>query len=238
MSNSQLLRDTQILEVSTSKLQDLGATAETKDGRRFRYAKAGEALSAGDLVRAAANVANHLNAAAATTAAGAEEISVTLGATAVAADDYAGGLLVVNAGTGKGQQFKIIGNTKAASSGVTRVKIAGALKTALDTSDSKVSLFPNRYNGVTDETTAALRAVGVCPRDFASGDYGWLQVGGPCGVLNEGSAIALADPVIPSTSAAGAVAGIGSVAATDQIVGFALYAGADGEVRPVDLTIE
>jgi hypothetical protein len=232
------LRPSQFLEVSTSRELPLGQYEETPDGLYgFRYGQAGEALSAGHLVTAAANVANHLNLTAADTPIGAAEITVTLGATEATQDQYQGGLLVVNAGTGIGQQFAILGNTKGDASATIKVKIAGALAVALDTDDSKVTLYPNKFAGVTTETTAALRRVGVAIRAMADDEYGWFQVKGPAGVLIEGTAVAVADPVIPSTNTAGAVEGVGSVAATDQIVGFALQAGADGEVRGVDLTL-
>lgn len=232
------LRPSQFLQVSTTREFPLGQYEDSPDGLEgYRYGKAGGAVTAGQLVAAADNVANHLNLAVPSNVAiGASEITVTLGATAAAQDDYQGGLLVVNAGTGIGQQFRILGNVKAALSTACKIKIDGQLAVALASSDSKVTLYPNKFNGVTASNAVAKRRVGVAVRSFASGDYGWFKVKGPAGVLNSGAAIALADPVIP-VNVAGAVAGIGTADATDQIVGVALHAGADTEVRGVDLTI-
>lgn len=233
-----ILKPSQFLEVHTTKAHDLGAYAETADGMEgYRYAKIGATTTAGQLLAAADNVANHLNCAAVTTAAGARQIPVTLGATAATKDQYRGGKMVVNAGTGIGQQFRITGNTAADSSGVIYLAIDGVLTTALSSGDSKVSIYPNKYNGAAPSATVAKRRVGWANRAFASGDYGWLQTKGPVGALCAGSAIALADPVIPAATS-GAVEGIGTNAVTDQIVGVAIHAGADTEVRGVDACID
>ena len=234
-----ILKPSQFLEASTRQGDfDLGCYAETPDGTEgYRYAKYGATTTAGQLVAAPDNVTNHLNCAAVNTAVGARQIQVTLGATAVAKDDYRGGKLVVNAGTGIGQQYRITGNSAASSSGVVTVQIDGTVATALVAADSKVSLYPSKYNGVAPSATVAKRRVGVAPRNYASGEYGWVQTKGVAGVLGSGSAIDLADPVIPTTTS-GAVVGIGTVAVTDQPIGFAIHAGSAAEVRGVDLTID
>src|SRR5690606_10331336 len=162
----------------------------------------------------------------------------TVGATAVGEDDYKGGTIVINAGTGIGQSFKIRGNTAAGSSGTTKVRIDGQVNVALSSSDSKAHLLPNKFNGVTTSATLALLRVGVAVRGYTSGQFGWVQTRGEIGVLVEGSAVAIADPVIPSATTAGAVEGIGSVAATDQVVGTAVQAGTTAQHCGVFLCIE
>lgn len=239
MGRQQTLTATQLSEVGTTQLHDLGQEATDLNGRQYRYVKAGGAVAAGGLVVAAANTANHIGARATNSAAiGDEVIEVTVGATAVTEDQYKGGTIVINAGTGIGQQFRIKGNTAASSSGTTKVYIEGAVKVALSSSDSKAHLLPNKFNGVTTSATAALRRVGVAHVALASGEYGWVGTRGVFGVLVEGSAVAIADPVIPSATTAGAVEGIGSVAATDQIVGIAVQAGTTAQVSGVDLNLE
>lgn len=236
---SQTLTQSDILDVGTTQLHPLGQEGTDEIGRKFRYAKAGGAVAAGGLVVAAANVANHVGARATNSAAiGDEVIEVTVGATAVTEDQYKGGLIVINAGTGIGQQFRIKGNTAAASSGTTKVYIEGAVKVALASADSKAHLYPNKFNGVTTSATLALRRVGVAVRALASGEYGWLCTVGVAGVLVEGTAVAIADPVIPSATTAGAVEGIGTAAVTDQIVGIAIQAGTTAQVSGVDLNLE
>jgi len=236
---SLLLTQSDLLDVGTTQLHPLGQMAQDEIGRTFRYAKAGGAVAAGNIVCAAANVANHVGARATNSAAvGDDYIDVTVGATAVTEDQYKGGLIVINAGTGIGQQFRIKGNTAAASAGTTRVYIDGAVKVALSSSDSKAHLYPNKFNGVTASSTLALRRVGVAIRALASGEYGWIATQGVVGVLVEGTAVAIADPVIPSATTAGAVEGIGTAAVTDQVVGVAIQAGTTAQVSGVDLNLE
>lgn len=236
---SQLLTQSDILDVGTVQLHPLGQEGTDEVGRTFRYAKAGGTVPAGQIVCAAANVANHVGARATNSAAiGDESIQVTVGATAVTEDQYKGGLIVINAGTGLGQQFRIKGNTACASSGTTTVYIEGSVKVALSSSDSKAHLYPNKFNGVTTSATLALRRVGVSVRALANGEFGWLQTTGVAGVLVEGAAVAIADPVIPSATTAGAVEGIGTAAVTDQIVGIATQAGTTAQYSGVDLNLE
>jgi len=236
---SQLLTQSDILDKGTVQLHALGQEGTDEIGRQFRYGKAGGTITAGQLLCTPANVANHVGARATNSAAvGDEYIDVTVGATAVTQDQYQGGVIVINAGTGIGQQFKIKGNTACASSGTTRVYIEGAVKVALSSSDSKADLYPNKYNGLTASSTLLLRRVAVAPQGFASGEYGWFATRGVFGVLIEGAAVGLADPVIPSATTAGAVEGIGTAAVTDQVVGYAIKAGVTAQVSGVDLNIE
>ncbi len=238
MGRQLALTQSQLNEVGTTQLHALGQKAVDENGREYVYAKAGGTVAAGNLVAAASNVANHVGARATNSAAiGDEVIEVTVGATAVTEDQYKGGVIVINAGTGIGQQFRIKGNTAAGSSGTTKVYIEGAVKVALSSSDSKAHLYPNKYNGVTASTTLALRRVGVAHVALANGEFGWIGTKGVFGVLVEGAAVALADPVIPSATTAGAVEGIGTVAVTDQIVGIATQAGTTAQISGVDLNI-
>ncbi len=236
---SQLLTQSDIFDVGTTQLHPLGQEGVDEIGRTFRYAKAGGACAAGVIVIAPDNTANHVGARATNSAAiGDESIQVTVGATAVTEDQYKGGLIVINAGTGIGQQFKIKGNTAAGSAGTTTVYIEGSVKVALSSSDSKADLYPNKFNGVTTSTTLLKRRVGVVHRALASGEYGWIGTRGVFGVLVEGSAVGLADPVIPSATTDGAVEGIGSAAVTDQVCGYAIKAGTTAQVSGIDLNLE
>src|SRR5206468_3746399 len=96
----------------------LGTRLQLQDGREFRFALAGgSALVAGNLQQAAANTANHqgINPAAAV-AVGARAVTVTLGATAAAANEYAGGYLVVEGTAGQGYAY-LVDSHPAANSG-------------------------------------------------------------------------------------------------------------------------
>lgn len=232
------LTESDLLAVSTTQQLPLGFRAIGENGNAYRYVKAGGTVGAGRAVIAPDNVANHLNGTLGTHAIGVSELNVTVGATAVTADQYKGGLLVINAGTGAGQSFRIKGNTAAGSGGTTKIQIEGALVTATATASSKANLYPNEYNGVTTSATAAKVRVGVSVRDMTDGQYGWVLTRGVGSLLVDGTAVAIADPVIPSTSVAGAVIGIGTVAVTDQILGYAVQAGTNTEYCSVDVRID
>lgn len=236
---SQLLTQSDILDKGTVQLHPLGQEGTDEVGRQYRYGKAGGSVAAGNILCTPANVANHVGSRATNSAAiGDEFIDVTVGATAVTEDQYKGGVLVINAGTGIGQQWKIKGNQASAGGVATRFFIEGSVKVALASADSKADLYPNKYNGLTASSTLLLRRVAVAIQAFSTNEYGWFGTRGVFGVLVEGSAAGLADPVIPSATTAGAVEGIGSAAVTDQVVGYAIKAGVTAQVSGIDLNLE
>src|SRR5688500_8906823 len=95
------------LTTSTEQQCNLGQLGVTKDGRAYRYAKAGEALSPGKLQVAAPIAANHENMAVAAAAAiGATKVTVTLGATAASLNQYAGGFRPINDATAEGSSYR------------------------------------------------------------------------------------------------------------------------------------
>jgi len=168
---------------------DVGSRLALGDGRVFHYCKFGGTLAAGKLCISAEHTANHHNMAIpAAVAAGSRTVTVTLGATAVTADMYKGGLLGVIAGTGLGQSYRIGSHAAAALSTSFAVPIEQDLVVALALADSKVDLIPNPFNGVTQSVVEENLHIGVPMIVGTSGYYGWLQTWGLCPVLNDGTA--------------------------------------------------
>ena len=232
--------DTQIISMdvmatSSTQEMDLGSKVVSDNGEVFRYVKAGgTALVAGTLQQSPAEVANHTNiTVAAAVAAGATTVTATLGATAATANQYAGGLMVVNDVDGQGFSYRIDKHDAVASAGVITLELEDEIKEALTTS-SQITLVPNQYNGVIQNpTTATGVPVGVAITDIAANEYGFIQVWGPVACLNDGgTAIGLG--VAPSGSVAGALA---TVAATTNQIGSAMTAGIDTEYRQVMIKI-
>jgi len=216
-------------------LPELGARAVTGDGREFRLASAGgTTLVNGTLQQSAAVVANHQNLTTATAAVGATQITVTLGATAATANQYSGGYVTINAGTGIGQTLQIASHPAADASATLVLTLADALVEATAVADSKACLFPNLYSAVIQcPTTRTGAPVGVPLINITTHYYGWLQVWGVVGCLNEGgTAVGLG--LAPSGTTAGALA---TVAATTNQVASAMQAGVTTESRFVFLTI-
>lgn len=226
---------------STQGGEYLGQIARTVDGRTWVYALNGSAsvaLSPGKLTQGAVSTANHVNRSFTTYTAGTTQVSVTVGATAVTANQYAGGYLVVNAGTGAGQALLIDGNTACNSSGTTTVNLADGILVATATSDSKVSLMPNPYSAllISDHTAAtSVIPTGVPTVSVAASSYGWFQTGGPAAVLANGTPGA-GVAVIPGATTDGSV-DIATGAITQPFVGYMLIAAVSTEYRECFLTI-
>lgn len=226
-----------LLTSSTTEEITLGTKAVTSDGREFVYVKAGgTVLVAGTLQQASVRVANHANILVASAAAiGDVAITVTLGATAATANQYANGLMIVNDVDGQGFTYQIKSNPAAdsAASLVVTLHDEDALLEALTTS-SQVTLVANPYNGVIQNpTTATAAPVGVALVDIAASSFGYLQTHGLVSCLNEGST-AIGLGLAPSGTDAGALA---TVAATTNQVASAAEAGVDTESNTVFLRL-
>lgn len=227
----------QALMTSTSTADQLqvGTRSESADGRQFVYVKAGaSALVPGTLQQGPAIVADHQNIAVAAAAAiGATTITVTLGATAATANQYAGGYVVVNDVTGEGNTYLVSSHPAADASASLVLTLSDAVNVALTTS-SQVSLIANPYNGVIiNPTTPTGVPVGVAVYAVAAGEYGWIQTRGAVSCLNDGNTtVGLA--VAPSQSVAGAVK---TGATTLDSVGSALQTAVSTEYNCISIRL-
>jgi hypothetical protein len=231
----------------------VGVKFHSADSRVFTIIQnGGVALTAGKLVQGPVSIgANHTGLACATAAIGATQITVTLGGTAVTANQYAGGFAVVSAGTGIGQTLKILSHpAQTSTSGTVVLTLEDALSVATSVSDSKVSLTLNQYgspNGATfatsgcviSPTTATGPTIGVTvypiPATTATVlSYGFIQTSGPVAVLND-SATAIGLDVMPSSSVAGAV--VTYAVATRNRIGTATVAGENTKCQIINLQL-
>ena len=223
---------------SSVQQHSLGTKVETPDGRIFRYCKTGAtALVPGKLYDGPANVGNHTNIAVASAAAiGATSVTVTLGATAATANQYADGLLVVNDATGEGYTYRIKSNPAADASATLTLTLDDPIAVALVASTSEVTLLPNQYNGVIiHATTETGVPVGVAVKAITATYYGWIQTRGAVGVLCDASISELGSEVAASASTAGSVTvGTGALAS----IGYMLATGVSTEYNPIFLTID
>lgn len=226
--------------MSSSSIQEheLGARAESPDGRTFRYCLAGAtALVPGKLQQAPAEDTAHQNLAVAAAAAiGATSVSVTLGASAATANQYAGGWLVVTTTPGQGYQYKIAAHPASAGSESITVELSDPIAVALTTS-SVVDLVANPYSKVIiNPTTLTSAPVGAAVYPIAAGEYGWLQTKGVCTLLADG-ANAVGSNLVASNGTAGAVEDAAAPGA-QPLVGTALTGCATGEYGAVLLNLE
>ncbi len=219
----------------------LGQVAQTADGRTFAYGKngtgGGTALAPGKLAQVATSTSNHVNRTGVTAAAGTSQVTFAVGNTAVTADMYRGGYLVVNAGTGAGQSLLIRGNTKAVASGSPTIYLKDFIITATLVSDSKFSLMPSPYSAcIIQAATLGAGSAGVPTVSIPDGSYGWLQTGGPASVLHDAGAAAIGAPVTYSDDTAGAV-GPYETDAVGPVLGWMMILGVSTEYSATFLTM-
>lgn len=214
-----------------------GERAMTADGRKFVYVLNGAtATVAGSVYQTAAELTNHDHLTPAAAAVGATQITVTLGATAVTANQYAGGLLVVDSAPGEGYSYLIASHPAADLSTACVFTLSDPVQVAITTA-SEVTLTPNPYSAVivAPATTLTGAVVGVATYVISANQYGWLQTGGPCGVLIGGTPGVGTAVVSPGANAGEVVVDPANAAVT--IVGSMMVAGAAGEINQVLLNL-
>jgi hypothetical protein len=222
-----------ILTTSTTAKEKLGTLRILEDGRKFRYAKAGAAIAAGQAVSCALVAAQHLGAIVASINSSGTQVALTVTAgLALANDALAGAMLHVTSGTGAGRSYRAESSTAITAAG-TSITFALVDRLAIYDGTTRISVVPSPWSGVLVGAANAA-AAGVAPVAVASGSYFWSQVSGPASALIVGTP-AVGSPVI--LGAAGAVAVI--TAATSLAIGYAFGSvGIAGEYKPVMLTLE
>lgn len=241
----------------------VGTPFVSADGRVFVVVQNGAvALVAGNLVQGPASIgANHIGLAVVSNAAiGATQITVTLGGTAVTANQYAGGFVVISAGTGLGQTLRIASHpAQSTTSGNVVLTLEDPLSVAITSSTSKASLTLNPYgspngaaisthgvvvspSGTSSASTGKTIGVTIGPIPASSTStlalggsptYGWVQTRGPVACLSDG-AIAIGLDIMP-----GAVNGAITtyVVATRNRVGSTLAAAESAKTQLIDLQL-
>lgn len=213
----------------------VGTKFETSDGRELTFVLNGaSAIAAGLLVQDAAIVANHQNIAVTAFTAYSNngnvpaKVTVTLGATAATANQYAGGFVVVNDANGEGQTLRIASHPAADASASLVITLEESPTVALTTS-SEVCLLPAHGKDVIVQPTTVTGAqVGVTLYALPIASYGFVVSRGIVSCL-AGGAIGVGLGI-----SVGSVAGSVSVAAaTTARLGFAAQAGVDTEYRAV-----
>lgn len=216
----------------------LGAKANGVDGSVYRYVQAGAtALVPGKLYDGPAEVANHQNVACAVAAAGALEITVTLGATDATANQYAGGVIVINDVDGQGFTYLIKSHPAAAGTATCAITLdeSTPVVTAL-TTNSQATLVPTQHKGVIiHAATETGIPVGVAVTAITAEYYGWIKTRGPVSLLMD----AAAGDVGKSCGASTTTDGSGTANdGTLREIGASLATGVSTEYNPVFLTID
>lgn len=226
-----------VLSSKADAAHTLGAYAETPDGRGFRYFLNGAVATVAGLVYQgkaldATNDQPSGGHAVAVAAIGSLTVTTTVTLTATK-DEFAGGFLSVVVTPGQGYTYKIKGNT-AASAGVCTFTLEDPIVVGLTTS-SRIIVAQNPYAGcIVAPATPTAAIVGVAPCIVAAGQYGWLQVTGPCAVLFTGTGAAGKAVGILSGGTIGSAAP--AIAATN-ILGYQMATGITAEYALINLSI-
>lgn len=242
--------------LSTTKQTQYGAVGMTADGRRYRYVGFGgtSTINPGLVVVAAATTAAFQGLAitasgtggqvAGNLTAGSTQLILTNGSTAVTQDQFAEGyleLLIGGAAGSASYSLRIKGNSAAGNAGYITVYLAEPLRntTALVPGTDTANLNANIYAAVNTSATAAVPAgvtVMPVPNTASVTNYGWVQCGGPCDVLNDaGGTITVGGGFAQSVTTAGSV--VASTASTAPIIGYTRKAITASNIGPVVLNL-
>lgn len=229
-------------KTSTIAQHQIGRKWQTDNGDIYRYAKVGASnISKGKLQVCPAPKTNHHNVAWASGGAlGAKTVTVTLGATAAVADEYAGGVLVVNDATGEGTRYRISGHPAADASATLQLTLERPVAGTALVSGSEFELNHNPWNGVVEAAVEERQPAGIPLVSVTAGEYCWLLTRGETGVLM-GDTINIGEEVVSHASTAGAV----DADSTTYGTGFAYYkvgkqkvAGTSTEYNTVEVKID
>lgn len=221
----------------------VGSRWDLADGREVILVQAGAAttIAAGLLYQDAAIIGDHQNIAVTAFQAYSAngnvpaKVTVTLGGTAVTANQYAGGFVVVNDVNGEGQTLRIASHPAADASASLVITLEDAPNTALTTS-SEVCLIPQHGNGVIISPTTQTNVVaGVGLYPIAASAYGFLTSKGLTSCLSDAAAPAASGAAIsPSNATAGAVE---AAVLAQGVIGNAVQAGVSTEYRTVFINV-
>ncbi len=227
----------------------VGTRWDLSDGREVMLVQAGSGttIAPGKVYQNAANVGDHTNIAVTAFQAYSAngnvpaKVTVTLGATAVTANQYAGGFLSGSDGTGEGQICRIASHPAADASASLVVTLEEGPLTAFVGSASEVSLTPATGNGViiTPTTTATSAPVGLSIYAIAASAYGFLLTKGIGNALADSTNPVIGNAISASLITSGAVGSVNYATnvLTNSVIGTALVTGVSTEYRPVYMNL-
>lgn len=171
----------------TTQRWPYGTQLVLQDGRKFRFAGAPTLLVVGNVLQAAANVANDVGRTGIAAAIGSKAPTLTLGGEA-AANLYAEGYWQNSVTPGGGESYKIDNHLLGTTAVV--FNLQSGLKTAITTT-TRVDLIGNPYKAViqTPVTTHTGSVVGVAASPIAASGFGWIQTAGMGSVLTDASVV-------------------------------------------------
>lgn len=228
-----------IWEAVSNPHHEVGSRAQLGDGRVFYYARnSGAAIVAGQLLTVELQTAQFTGLAVNTAAVGDTTLSITLGSTAVTADEYARGYVHVIDDTGEGITYKIDTHPAVSASSAGTFTLKDPIVVAF-VAATTVELTKNPWA----DTVIAPAGQGHVPAGISqvavgSGattqQYFWCQTWGPtCAWMDEAVTVG---QEVTSGATAGQVETVDALA--ECRIGYCIsIAGVAGEYQPVFLQI-
>ncbi len=222
---------------SATQYHELGFKA-TAQGRIFRYVKAGALLVTGNALQSAVEDVDHDDITCRATAIGATQLLITTGSGSGNLDEneYADGYAVIDTTAGLGFTYHIQSHAAiaATTNGALTLVDGETVQVALDT-NSRITLVQNPFKNVIQMPASTLtnRMAGGCVYPIASGEFGWVQTGGPGAALISGTPGAGQPLTVSGTAGALAVH-----SAELPEAAFMLVTGRSGKVLPVYWTLD
>ena len=223
----------------------LGQLGLGSDGSFYRYVLAGASnVSAGKLVQGPAVGANFDELVTAAAAVGATSIAITNGATAITADMFLNGKVIVEDDAGEGHAYLLGPHPAVDASAVYTATLAPgeSVKVAI-TAATTCALVRNPCAAVIIQPSPpTTKALGVTATALTAGDYGWAQCSGMAPVLTDG-VLVVGKSVMASDAIDGAVEdailaeGTPNTLFNSQIVGVCQEVAADTEHSTILLAL-
>ena len=238
-----LIKDNELHVVTTTQKFPIGSMIwDPSIDAVYRYVEFGNTTAAGDMIQAEGPDGAHddLNSngtgSGASQAKGATLISFSDTITLVK-DEYAGGFMKIETGTGAGYRYPIKSHDAPASNALFTLWDPGL---ALAISGATVALIKSRYKEVIQmPTTVTGVLVGAGLGVGADGSFGWVQTRGPAAVLTDGTVV-IGQHVRASDGVAGAVEPLDrdGTAEDEAEVGYVMDVGPTTEFSLIFLTLE
>lgn len=265
--SDNLTFDGNIYRLDASPKYALGFRAGRADGSVFRYSQFGAAATNAARLVATTNTnfrAETANAlvcgTAAVAVAGSPEAPGTVGSryvqvksSLVVANQYAGGYLIIESGTGSAAAgtYLIKGNTAStaiSSVGNFTLELYDRLQVDLDAT-TDIAIITSPYSDLANYTrvTATMPAGVTVSQPVTATPFAFVQTFGICNVLSSAMTPVIGGMIVPSALVAGAVdiyggGSVGTLAATDiqmgPILGYYIQAATAATQAPVFLTLE
>jgi len=226
----------------SSLLTLVGSRWDLSDGREVILVRTGDAVAAGKLYADTAVVANHQNIAVTAFTAYSNngnvpaKVTVTLGATAATANQYAGGFLVVNDNAGEGQTLRIASHPAADASASLVVTLEEGPITTITTASEVCLIAPHGKDVIISAaTTKTSVSCGIGLYVIAAASYGFLVTKGIVSALADSTNAAIGTAIASSVNTAGAVGAVpyaGNIV-TGEVIGNAVQTGVSTEYRAV-----